>query len=202
MAGTATNELPDEVLVMAAILGDISAFDTLVLRYRPAVVRVAQAIVGTELAEDVTQEALLAAFKALPTLENPKRFPAWLHTITRHKALRFSQHERRLNHKLAALDQLLLERSASLSRPMLNGQPDRRKELKEAMEQLPPEYALVIKLRYFDEMPLKRIAEFLALPLTTVKWRLHKGKQLLKDTIEPNGGDYGKGERTGDSETG
>ncbi|MBI3949047.1 MAG: RNA polymerase sigma factor [Acidobacteria bacterium] len=202
MAGTAKDDLPDEVLVMAAILGDISAFDTLALRYRPAVVRVAQTIVGTELAEDVAQEALLAAFKALPTLEEPKRFPAWLHTITRHKALRFSQRERSLNQKLAELDQLLLARSASLSRPMLNGQPDRQEELRQAMEQLPPEYALVIKLQYYDEMPLKRIAEFLALPLTTVKWRLHKGKQLLKEAIERNGGHHGKGERTGDSQTG
>jgi len=185
MAGTVKHDLPDEVLVMAAILGDISAFDTLVLRYRPAVVRVAQAIVGTELAEDVAQEALLTAFKALPTLEEPKRFPAWLHIITRHKALRFSQRERSLNQKRAELDQLLLERSISLSRPMLNGQPDRQVEVKQAMEQLPPEYALVIKLQYYDEMPVKRIAEFLALPLTTVKWRLHKGKQLLKAVIQP-----------------
>jgi len=202
MAGAATNDLPDEVLVMAAILGDISAFDTLALRYRPAVVRVAQTIVGAELAEDVAQEALLAVFKALPSLEEPGKFPAWLHTITRHKALRFSQRERSLNHKLAELDQLLLERSTALSRPMLNGQPDRRRELKQAMEQLPPEYALVIKLQYYDEMPVKRIAEFLALPLTTVKWRLHKGKQLLREAMEKNGGHHGKGERTGDSETG
>ena len=198
MAGAEKNDLPDEVLVMAAILGDITAFDTLVLRYRPAVVRVAQTIVGAELAEDVAQEALLTAFKALPTLEEPKKFPAWLHVITRHKAQRFSQRERSLNQKQAELDQLLLERSASLSRPMLNGRPDRQKELKQAIEQLPPEYALVIKLRYYDEMPLKRIAEFLALPLTTVKWRLHKGKELLKATLEENGGEHG---RTRDSET-
>jgi RNA polymerase sigma-70 factor (ECF subfamily) len=202
MAGMAKDDLPDEVLVMASILGDISAFDTLVLRYRPAVVRVAQAIVGVELAEDVAQEALLTAFKALPALEEPRKFPAWLHTITRHKALRFSQHERSLNRKQAELDQLLLARSASLSRPMLNGQPDRQSDLKQAIEQLPPEYALVIKLQYYDEMPLKRIAEFLALPLTTVKWRLHKGKQLLRTTLEINGGQHGTGERTGNSQIG
>jgi RNA polymerase sigma-70 factor (ECF subfamily) len=202
MTGAAKNDLPDEVLVMAAILGDISAFDTLVLRYRPAVVRVAQAIVGAELAEDVAQEALLTAFKALPSLEEPKKFPAWLHVITRHKAQRFSQRERSLNERLAGLDHLLLHRSAALSRPMLNGQPDRRAELKQAIEQLPPEYALVIKLRFYDEMPVKRIAEFLALPLTTVKWRLHKGKELLRTTLEKNGGEHGERESAGNSQAG
>lgn len=192
MAGAETKELPDEVLVMAAILGDIGAFDTLVLRYRPAVVRVAQAIVGAELAEDVAQEALLTAFKALPTLAEPKRFPAWLHIITRHKALRFSHRERSLNQKRAELDQLLLEHSASLSRPMLNEQTDRQAEVRQAIEQLPPEYALVIKLQYYDEMPVKRIAEFLALPLTTIKWRLHRGKQLLKAAMEPGANTHGR----------
>lgn len=197
MAGAEKNEVPDDVLVMAAILGDISAFDRLVLRYRPAVVRVAQAIVGTELAEDVAQEALLTAFKALPTLEEPRKFPAWLHIITRHKALRFSQRERNLNDRRAPLDQLLLERSASLSRPMLDGQADRQEEMKQAVEQLPPEFALVIKLRYYDEMPVKRIAEFLMLPLTTVKWRLHKAKQLLKIMLQKDGGQHGKRKRAG-----
>jgi RNA polymerase sigma-70 factor (ECF subfamily) len=197
VAGAEKNDLPDEVLVMAAILGDISAFDRLVLRYRPAVVRVAQAIVGAELAEDVAQEALLTAFKALPTLEEPRKFPAWLHIITRHKALRFSRRERNLSERMAPLDQLLLERSASLSRPMLDGSAGRREELQQAVEQLPPEFALVIKLRYYDDMPVKRIAEFLMLPLTTVKWRLHKGKQLLKETLLETGGHYGERKRTG-----
>lgn len=202
MNGVKNADLPDEVLVMAAILGDIRAFDTLVLRYRPAVVRVAQSIVGEELAEDVAQEALLTAFKALPTLEEPEKFPIWLHMITRHKALRFSRRERRWQEKRLPLDQWLLNQSAALSRPMLNGTLARRAELRWAIDQLPPEYAMIIKLRYYDEMPLKRIAEFMALPLTTIKWRLHRGKQLLKDIINRQGGVYGKGEDRGDSKAG
>jgi len=46
-------ESPDEVLVMAAILGDLEAFEELVLRYRAAVVRLARTIVGNNYAEDV-----------------------------------------------------------------------------------------------------------------------------------------------------
>ncbi len=195
-------DLPDEVLVMAAILGDIRAFDTLVLRYRPAVVRVAQSIVGEEWAEDVAQEALLTAFKALPTLEEPEKFPTWLHVITRHQALRFSWRERRWQEKRMALDQWLLNQSAALSRPMLNGTPARRAELRRAIDQLPSEYAMLITLRYYDEMPLKRIAEFMALPLTTIKWRLHRGKQLLRELITRQGGAYGERENRGDPKTG
>jgi RNA polymerase sigma-70 factor (ECF subfamily) len=91
----ASADLPDEVLVVAAILGDLAAFNELVLRYRAAVVRLAQTIVGREDAEDVAQEVFLLAFKALPAIENPTKFAAWVMTITRHRALRFSKQKRR-----------------------------------------------------------------------------------------------------------
>jgi len=62
------NEPRDEVLVVAAILGDLEAFDELAKRYRAAAVRTAQAIVGRQDAEDVAQEALLLAFTAMPSI--------------------------------------------------------------------------------------------------------------------------------------
>ena len=68
-------ESPDELLVIAAILGNLEAFEQLVVRYRPAVVRLERAIVGVDDAEDVAQESVLLAFKALPTIEEPRKFP-------------------------------------------------------------------------------------------------------------------------------
>lgn len=188
----APREVPDEVLVMATLVGDMAAFDQLVRRYRPAVVRVAEAIVGPNLAEDVAQEALLTAFKALPTLETPGKFAAWLHIITRHKALRMGRRERAHRERQADLDRLLLERSTALGRPLPNG-CDNPHSVREAIRQLPPDYQLVLTLRYVDHMSVKRIAEFLMLPLTTVKWRLHKGRHLLRHALERQGGHHGKG---------
>jgi RNA polymerase sigma-70 factor (ECF subfamily) len=83
--------LSDEMLVFAAILGDLRSFDALALRYRAAAYRVAQSIGGCELAEDAVQEALLLAFKALPAIEEPAKFASWLYAITRHVALRMSR---------------------------------------------------------------------------------------------------------------
>ena len=88
-------ETPDAVLVVAAILGDFDAFDVLVRRYRAAVVRTAQAVVGATDAEDVAQDALLLAFKALPSIDDPTRFAPWLMVITRRRALRFDRQERK-----------------------------------------------------------------------------------------------------------
>jgi RNA polymerase sigma-70 factor (ECF subfamily) len=178
----ARSEPPDEILVVAAIVGDLGAFDQLVLRYRPAVVRLAQSIVGREHAEDVAQDALLLAFKALPTIEEPRKFAAWLSTITRHRATRFSKRESTEQSRSVALDELLIENLEALTEPVIDKIED--EDLKQSLEAAPAAYALVLKLRFLDDMPLKRIAAFLGVPLSTVKWRLHQGKKFLRKQLE------------------
>jgi RNA polymerase sigma-70 factor, ECF subfamily len=174
-------EPPDEALVVASILGDLDAFDLLATRYRAAAVRAAQSVVGREDAEDVAQDALLLAFKALPSIEDPAKFAAWLSAITRHRALRFGKRESAHQRGRVELDEFLLEQVGALAQPFVS---DGDKELERALENLPADYALVLRLRFFDEMPLKRIAAFLGAPLSTVKWRAHRGKQLLREQIE------------------
>src|SRR5215208_5772270 len=100
-------ETPDELLVIEAILGDFDAFDELALRYRAAVVRTARAIVGRDDAEDVAQDALMLAFKALPSIEDPTKFAAWLSAITRHRALRFGKRESTHQRGRVEIDEVL-----------------------------------------------------------------------------------------------
>jgi RNA polymerase sigma-70 factor (ECF subfamily) len=185
MAHDESVETPDEVLVVAAMMGDLSAFDELCARYRAAVVRTAQAIVGRVDAEDVAQDALLLAFKALPTLEAPTKFAAWLSAITRHRAFRFTRQERAHQLGRVEFDETLLAELATLSKPLVE-QADKA-ELRQALERVPADYALVLRLHYLDEMPLKRIAAFVGAPLTTVKWRVHQGKKLLREQLELTG---------------
>lgn len=181
------SESPDEVLVIAAILGNLEAFEELVLRYRPAVVRLARSIVGADHAEDVAQDSLLLAFKALPGIEQPRKFPAWLSAITRHRALRFSKSETALLSKRVPLDEALLDKIQALTRPLADKERD--EEMIEALDSLPSDYAMPLRLRFLDEMPLNRIAAFMGIPLSTVKWRIHHGKKLLQEKVrgEPDG---------------
>ena len=181
------SESPDEVLVLAAILGNLEAFEELVVRYRPAVVRLARTIVGVDHAEDVAQDSLLLAFKALPGIEEPRKFPAWLSAITRHRALRFSKSETAQMKKRVPLDEALLENIEALAKPL--AEKERDEEMIEALESLPSDYAMPLRLRFLDEMPLNRIAAFMGIPLSTVKWRIHHGKKLLKEKVkgEPDG---------------
>ncbi|HEU4769967.1 MAG TPA: sigma-70 family RNA polymerase sigma factor [Pyrinomonadaceae bacterium] len=174
-------ESPDELLVIAAILGNLEAFEELVLRYRPAVVRLARTIVGSDDAEDVVQDSLLLAFKALPAIDEPRKFAAWLSAITRHRAMRFNKSETTHRNKRVALDEALLEKLESLAKPLAEKHED--EEMIQALEKLPADYAMPLRLRFLDEMPLNRIAAFMGVPLSTVKWRIHHGKKLLRAEV-------------------
>jgi len=178
------SESPDELLVVAAILGNLEAFEELVVRYRSAVVRLARTIVGADHAEDVAQDSLLLAFKALPGIEEPRKFGAWLSAITRNRALRFSKSETTRSNGRVALDEALLEKIAALGRPLVDKERDEATIA--ALDSLPADYAMPLRLRFLDEMPLERIAAFMGVPLSTVKWRLHHGKKLLRAKVEMN----------------
>jgi RNA polymerase sigma-70 factor (ECF subfamily) len=176
----------DEVLVVAAILGDLSAFDELVRRYRAAVVRTAARIVGPDEADDVAQESLLLAFKALPGIDDPAKFPAWLGVITRHHAIRFARREKTRAASSVELDDVLLEHIGSLTlMPLPAADAEWDAGLHAALAELPPDYSTALSLRFLDEMPLNRIARFLGVPVSTVKWRLYRGKQLLRERLGP-----------------
>jgi RNA polymerase sigma-70 factor, ECF subfamily len=194
-------DTPDEYLVLAAILGDLEAFNELAGRYRAAAVRTAQAVVGRDDAEDVAQEALLLAFRALPSIEQPSKFAPWLGAITRNRALRFNKRERAMDNRRVELDEVLLAEIDALSRPFL-AEREANEELGLALEGVPEDYALVLRMHFLDDMPLKRIAAYLGVPLSTVKWRVHKGKQLLRAQVELLKSEVLSGKRTGNSQAG
>lgn len=177
-------ESTDAELVLAAVLGEIAAFDVLFLRYRPGLLATVGRQIGHRaIAEDICQETFLLAFKALPQLADPDRFGAWLHAIARRQAIRTSQGEARAAH--SPLDELILAGSSALDDTGWESleRKEQQSWIREAVAALPEEFQTVIRLRYWGEMPLERIALFLGLPLTTVKWRLHRARALMRERL-------------------
>jgi RNA polymerase sigma-70 factor (ECF subfamily) len=174
-------------LVMAALLGDLGAFDALVRRFRGAVIIVAEETLGCrDHAEDVAQEVFLLAFKALPQLNDPERFGSWLYAIARHRARRVSMQASRARPvEPTLLDQLILANSQEIGFHPAEECVRRaeRAYVPELLAALAPDYRLPLRLRYYEEWPVQQISEFLMLPLTTVKWRLHKGRHLLRQLM-------------------
>jgi RNA polymerase sigma-70 factor (ECF subfamily) len=174
----------DEQLVLGALLGDLRSFDELIRRFRGAAVAVANQVLGSrEAAEDVAQEAFLLAFKALPQLAESAKFGGWLCAIVRHRARRVAARDSRYEAtEPTELDRLILENSEELrADPEAElARRETRREIAEAIACVPDDYALVLRLRYLEQWPVARIADFLSLPLSTVKWRLHAGREMLR----------------------
>jgi RNA polymerase sigma-70 factor (ECF subfamily) len=198
-------EYCDEELVLAALVGDLAAFDELVRRFRGGVVAVAEQVVGTrEAAHDVAQEAFLLAFKALPQLEEPAKFAGWLCAIARHRARRVAARATRaVPAPLSELDHLLLRHSEELGaapEEEVRRRADRA-AVRAALARLAPEHQLALRLRYYEEWPVAQIAAFLSLSLPTTKWRLHQGRQRLRralaDQFEEDPDDPRRSERSG-----
>src|SRR5258708_14045003 len=103
----------------------------------------------------------MLAFKALPSIEEPARFAAWLAAITRHRAIRFSKREQRS--RRVPMDELLLEQVQALARPLVrNGEAV--EELRLALDEMPPVYAMVLSIRFLNEMPRNRLSTSLRVP--------------------------------------
>lgn len=179
----------DAELVVAALAGNTQAFDVLVTRYRRAMLTIAQQVVRNSTdAEDVVQDAFLRAFEALPQLTDMNRFGAWLHSITRNRASRYYKSEGRYQPQEDMEPYLNREADTSVADPAHIVERELTQQaIRDAIQELPDDFRVVIELYYWAEMPQKRMAEFLSLPLTTVKWRLHKAKELLKTTLERRG---------------
>jgi len=183
---TRLEQADDGQLAVWARGGCRGAFDELARRYRGGVSLIARQILGDAgRAEDVAQEALLAAFRALPTLTDPARFGAWLGAITRHRARRVARQESRF----VPLEPVHLD---SLQAPDLPASDD----LAEAFATLGGDYQAVLRLRYWEEWSVAQIASFLSLPITTIKWRLHYGREVLRRRLSRDREEEDHGELT------
>jgi RNA polymerase sigma-70 factor, ECF subfamily len=165
-------------LVIAAQAGDLEAFDQLARRYRPAAVTVARQTLPAAQAEDAAQDALLSAFKALRSLDDPGRFAAWLGAIVRHRAKRVGRERAK---EPGPLDQVIVSYAPSIVLRL--HQDERSRQVRCAISALPPELREPISLHYVNGWTAAQIAEFLSLPVSTVKWRLHTARRLLRNRL-------------------
>ena len=123
-------------------------------------------------AEDIAQDAFLAAVRRLHTFDRRRPFGPWLHRIVVNRAIDWTRAR-----KLRAESELGEVATAAAPDP---GEPDR---LAAAIARLPEEQRAVIVLRHLLEYTPGEIAELLELPRGTVNSRLRRGLDTLKDSL-------------------
>jgi len=170
-----------EDLVRRASQRDVAAFVELTRRFQQFAFGSALAMVGDfQRAEDVVQEAFLAAWSSLPTLTEPAAFPAWLRAIVRHCASRQLRRGYLETLPLAAAAELPADQPAADDR--LEQRNQARLALA-AIADLPATLREAAVLFYVHDCSHQDIAAFLSLPVTTVNNRLHAARAKLKERM-------------------
>jgi RNA polymerase sigma-70 factor (ECF subfamily) len=167
-------------LVERARGGDHDAFTTLVIAAAPRLDAAARLILrDRELARDAVQDALIRAWRDLPGLREPDRFPAWLHRLTVNACLDVVRRRRRRPIEVV-LGALTIATPSDAGRELAE-----RDELEHALAQLEPELRALVVLHHYLGMPLPEASASLNIPLGTAKSRLHRALAALRRALEP-----------------
>ena len=133
----------------------------------------------TDLAMDAVQNALVRAWRDLPTLRDPARFDAWLYRLLINACTDEIRRARR--HRLDVhIGDLTTEPATA---DAMSGIVD-RDELERGFDRLDPEERAVIVLHHFLDLPLTEVATTLGIPLGTVKSRLYRGLREMRAVLD------------------
>ena len=176
------DQIYDELLVIKCQQGDKEAFEELVGRWQKRLWHYAFKITGSESAAwDVVQETWYAIIKGIRKLDDAAVFPQWAFRIANNKCTdRFRKD--RLRDKL----NVKLEMQAQNQTISKQGNDEKIESLLAAVKQLPPERRALLELRYNEGFDIAQIAKILDVPKGTVKSRLHRLLEQLKQIVERN----------------
>ena len=168
-------------LVREALAGKNIAYAILARRWSARVMAVCHARVGSaDVSEDLTQETLLRAFRALPTIRDPSKFGAWICGIARCTCLDWLKAKERSQVSFSDLgDPRHLEDGNGDQRSRAEGLD----QVVAEVESLPHEYREVIMLYYYSDMTYRDLADLLDVSAATVNARLTRARAMLRQRL-------------------
>ncbi len=174
-------------LIEETLKGDQRAFMELVSPYRSRLIRKAVSMLGNpQDAEDILQEALVTAYRALKSFRGESGIYTWLYRIVVNKCRDFHRSKKNApSDSLDAVafmihdDRIDLEKNLELSTESTY--------LIQQINTLDKRYREILVMRYFDDLSYQEIASVLKIQVGTVKSRLFKARELLKRAILQDG---------------
>src|SRR5713226_1666336 len=172
-------EEPDELLATEALTRG-EAFEELVRRYQNRIYSLAYRMTGDNVeAYDLTQEAFLRCYAALPSFNPNLRFAPWIYRIATNLCINFLQSSR--VRKGGADPDLALQMPDRGKQPdSLYEEKEQRQRIHQAVLNLPAKYRAVVILRHMQDRTYEEIAAILELPLNTVRTHLFRARELLR----------------------
>ena len=176
----------DAQLINRFLTGDESAFTALVKKYQKSVHALAWRKVGDfHIAEELTQDTFLKVYQKLATLKNPNQFAGWLYVTADRVCIAWYRKQKPPMEPLETTSESEID--ATSYRSYEDEQREnaaveyRRGFIKNLLEKLPESERTVVTLHYLGEMTCKAIGEFLGVSPNTVKSRLQRARNRLKE---------------------
>jgi RNA polymerase sigma-70 factor (ECF subfamily) len=179
----------DEQLVAAVLAGDRERFGDLIERYQGRLVNYLFRLVrNADDAHDLAQEVFVKVYQVLDRYDPQYRFSTWLFRVAQNAAIDQIRRRRLRAVSLSQEDHEGEERDWDL--PAAERGPygelrnrERAGAIQEAIDALPWEYRELILLRHMGELAYEEIAQMKRMPLGTVKNKLFRGRQMLKEKL-------------------
>jgi RNA polymerase sigma-70 factor (ECF subfamily) len=169
----------DRDLVEAAQRGDQAAFVDLVKLRGGRYFAIAHRILrDVDRAEDALQDALVIAWRDLPSLRDPDRFDAWFHRLLTNVCIAQAGRERKRISNL-----YMLPADDPAARDELIGVAD-RDQLDRGFRKLKPEERAILVLRHYVGYETTEIAKLLGIPAGTVRSRLHHAHRAMRAALD------------------
>ncbi|MFK8030545.1 MAG: RNA polymerase sigma factor RpoE [Gammaproteobacteria bacterium] len=182
----------DQLLVERVQQGDKKAFDILVLKYQHKIVNLVMRYVRDQAeALDITQEAFIKAYRALPKFRGDSAFYTWLYRIAINTAKNFlvAAKRRPLDYDLDLQDPEQYDMQARLKETDtpegLLLTEEIRETVTEAIDALPEDLRTAILLREMEGMSYEEIAETMECPVGTVRSRIFRAREAVDKRLRP-----------------
>jgi RNA polymerase sigma-70 factor (ECF subfamily) len=182
----------DQALVERVQKGDKTAFDVLVRKYQHKVVKlISRYIKDQDEALDVSQEAFIKAYRALPNFRGDSAFYTWMYRIAINTAKNYlvAQGRRLPNVDIEAQEAEQFEGASTLKEYATPERLLQRDEIEQtvfsAIEKLPEDLKTAITLREIDGLSYEEIAEAMACPVGTVRSRIFRAREAIDKSLKP-----------------
>ncbi|MFK4439934.1 RNA polymerase sigma-70 factor (ECF subfamily) [Paenibacillus sp. RC21] len=178
-------------LVRLVQKGDQRAFAELVELYKDRIFHLSYRMLGNRHeAEDLVQETFLRVYRNLEKYDHGQKFSTWIYRIATNLCI----DRLRRRKPTYSLDAEMNEQEGVDGYAMLASEeltPEGHTLLSEtqslihnAIDSLPDKYRTIMVLRYLQELSLQEISDVLNLPVTTIKTRVHRGRDFLRKKLE------------------
>jgi len=182
------SKLSDIALIQQTLAGDQSAYADLVKRHQRYVFTLAMRFAKVrEDAEEIAQDCFIKAYRSLASFQGQAKFTTWLYSIVYTTSMTFLRKKRVATDSIDDENTFIQVEEKASAYDINNAENKSRSfYLNQAIEQLLPDDAAIITLFYKGEQSLEEIAVALGMEANTVKVKLFRARQRLKEKLERN----------------